>query len=306
MADHIRNQRHVLVGIDGSPESLTALRWAHWFATTTGRRLRVAYAWQRGQTLADPEPEGAGPMPEPHERGARSQLQRVVLDTLGDAAAATDCVALRGDVAAALAKEACRNDADLLVVGARGRGSHGTRRARLGSVSKRLIECPGCTVAVIPSETVTPSGDEWSMVVGVDGSAGSSRAVHWAAASAVMGGGDVVVVHAFQPPEPDLRRKEVASLAAEAERRLTEEWCGPLHLRGVLYTPRMERGDARHVIPALARAEQPACVVLGSRGLGALSQRLLGSVTRAVVTDAERPTVIVPAPRDCLVWSAAD
>jgi nucleotide-binding universal stress UspA family protein len=41
----------VLVGVDGSENSLTALRWGARFATLTDRPLVLAYAWQHGRRL---------------------------------------------------------------------------------------------------------------------------------------------------------------------------------------------------------------------------------------------------------------
>lgn len=64
-------------------------------------------------------------------------------------------------------------------------------------------------------------------------------------------------------------------------------------------------GDPRDVLRSVARTEPPAGVVVGTRGLGPVGQRLLGSVTRSLVNDMSSwPVIVVPSPRDCLVWHA--
>lgn len=295
---------HVLVGVDGSRQAAAALRWAAWFATATGRALHVAHAWQHGQRLEPllTDTAEAGD-PAGIEEGVRERLRALVAEELGDGAPVRSHLALRGEVAAALSKEARRLEAALLVVGARGAG--GALRSLLGSVSRELTECPTEAVAVVPDEAVVPEpGAPWSLVVGVDGSHGSARAVRWAAASAHRGGGEVVAVHAVEPPTSDLSPRELDGVTAEMEQRLSQEWCAPLRDLGVAHAARVDRGGAELVITRAAEAVAPAAVVVGSRGLGPVSQRLLGSVSAALVRELAWPTVVVPAPRDCVVWSA--
>lgn len=41
----MESQSEVVAGVDGSPESAAALRWAADYAKLTGARLHVVYAW---------------------------------------------------------------------------------------------------------------------------------------------------------------------------------------------------------------------------------------------------------------------
>jgi nucleotide-binding universal stress UspA family protein len=109
-------------------------------------------------------------------------------------------------------------------------------------------------------------------------------------------------VHALEPPLPELSPDEVASVVAEARERLEGEWSAPLRAQGVSFRPWLEKGDPGEVISRVAGSVQPGCVVAGSRGLGPISQRLLGSVTHHLVGHLEWPTVVVPSLRDCVVW----
>jgi nucleotide-binding universal stress UspA family protein len=55
------------------------------------------------------------------------------------------------------------------------------------------------------------------------------------------------------------------------------------------------QGDPAVEIIALAAERNADLIVVGSRGLGALSATLLGSVSRAVVHDADRPVLVARA-----------
>ncbi len=290
----------ILVGLDGSAGSLLALRWAAWFASSTQRGLRPAHAWQYGRPLED---SLAGSAPPPDVDGLESaledRLRELAQQELDDPTVVTECRALRGPALQALRDEAERTDASLIVVGARGTG--GALRVMLGSVSRQLIHYPMRAVAVVPDYDVLASR-KGPIVVGVDGSAGSSRALRWATDAAHRTENDVIVVHAFEPPLPDLGQDEVASLADEVRQRLDEEWCAPLRSREVPYRPLLEPGDARTVIQRVADRVQPGLVVVGSRGLGPVGQRLPGSVAHHLVRELDWPTVIVPGPRDRVVW----
>ena len=293
----------VLVGVDGSPEARSALRWGAWYARATQSELHTVHAWQRGVRLELDQPTPCGV--EDLESCIEAELRRLT-DELDASTVATAWCALSGVPAAAIATYAERESVDLVVVGACGSG--GARRALLGSVSRQLTESPRHAVAVVPDhrgdgEDGQDDGlDGRPLVVGTDGSDGAARAVRWAATTAARAGSDVVVVHALAPPVPDLSAREQASLLDEATRRLDEEWCAPLRATGVRYRTVVARDDARSLLRSVADAERPACVVVGSRGLGALSQRLLGSITHSLVRAVDWPVVVVPSPRDRPIW----
>jgi nucleotide-binding universal stress UspA family protein len=52
-------------------------------------------------------------------------------------------------------------------------------------------------------------------------------------------------------------------------------------------------GDAAEEIVRLARTRGVDLIVIGSRGLGAVASALLGSVSKRVVHDADRPVLVV-------------
>src|SRR5215813_1877349 len=56
-----RSQPHVVVGVDGSPESTEALAWAARYATATGATITAVHAWH--YPAAGPVPAGQPPQP---------------------------------------------------------------------------------------------------------------------------------------------------------------------------------------------------------------------------------------------------
>lgn len=285
----------VLVGIDGSDDSVAALRWATRFAVSTGRPLVLAYASQRGRPL-----EG----PSSITTDDTERWEADVVESLRDLAAREGADgdagyrALRGPAVESLLHEAARIGAGLIVVGASGRGA--ARRALLGSVSRELTSLPSHAIAVVPKEDSAAAARRF--VVGVDGSDGSSRALRWTADAARRADLEVVAVHAFEPAVSDPSRAETASLEDERRQRFEEEWCAPLRAAGVPYRTVLDRGDGRAALRRAAESEEPVAIVVGSRGLGVISERLLGSVTHDLVRELPCPSVVIPSARDRVVW----
>jgi nucleotide-binding universal stress UspA family protein len=259
----------------------------------------VVNAWQHGRPMV----ENPGASPETIEQSYTAALAELVRSELAHMAIEvdTDVAVLRGDPTDALLDHAARSGASLVVVGACGSG--GAARAILGSVSSHLTSCPITTIAVIPSQ-VGSSGAalDAPYVVGVDGSDGSSRAMRWAATAARDSGREVVAVHALELPVADPSGAQFQALSTEAATRVQSEWCAPLIDAGVPHRVVVESGAASEVLRRVATEEQPVAVVVGSRGRGPISQRVLGSVTHRLLRVLDLPVVVVPSPRDCPIW----
>lgn len=146
-ADPGQLQRFV-VGVDGSEESLHALRWATDLARAVGAQIEVVTAYHY-------TPVGIGsPWVAPVPMIGDSEMREAasdVLDTAVERASAADVVVERtvAEGAAATRLRDRAEDADLLVVGSRGHG--GFAGLLLGSVSRRCLSHPVCPVVVVPS-----------------------------------------------------------------------------------------------------------------------------------------------------------
>ncbi|WP_326586269.1 universal stress protein [Streptomyces sp. NBC_01294] len=141
--------RRVVVGVTGSPGSLTALHRAAAEARVRDAELRVVLAWQSpGGELGSRN--GLGPAALEECRAAAVERLREVLGTAFGAAKAGVTLAgltVRGTAGAALVDTA-RGPEDLLVVGTGSRAP--LRRLVRPSVARYCLAHAACPVLVVP------------------------------------------------------------------------------------------------------------------------------------------------------------
>lgn len=140
------------------------------------------------------------------------------------------------------------------------------------------------------------------VVVGVDGSAGSKRALRWALEEAKLRGALLVAVHAWHFPSVESPYWMVPIEGAELEEAASKILDGAI--REVMpkggSQPKVER-RVRQGSPVQALVEEARgaeLAVVGSRGLGGFSGLMLGSVSAQLAHHAPCPVVIVPAPAE--------
>ena len=271
----------IIVGVDGSEGSRSALHWAARMAAARDAGCRAIAAWQYPARAVTP----AGParLPDPEEMDERTcdDLRTVVREELEADADRVEVEAGRGPAASVLLAAAARAGTDMLVVGARGLG--GFAGLLLGSVSQECVEHSPCPVVVLRGEPDAPGGP---IVVGLDGSEGAARALAWAIDLAEATGVPIVAVHA-----PILGANNAMM---DAARQSLEQWCAPIAEGAVPFEMRVEPGDARTALEHIANETGAALLVVGTRGLGPVRGLLLGSVAGYVARYSERPIAIVP------------
>jgi nucleotide-binding universal stress UspA family protein len=142
----VSDWKTIVVGVDGSPGSKTALNWAADEAADHGADLVVLDVWE--PTLLPSMGSGSVPqtgVADPGQRAAEN-LQEVIKAELGeDPRILVRPRVKQGNPAEVLIEESA--DADLLVVGTRGRG--GFAGLVLGSVSQHVAAYAKCPVAVV-------------------------------------------------------------------------------------------------------------------------------------------------------------
>jgi nucleotide-binding universal stress UspA family protein len=137
--------RKLVVGVDGSAESLQALEWAYNEALVSDGELTAVHGW----IYPYERPRKSNDEP-------RTEMQLDAMEELKSSLESLGIRLTRGPVqvharlieqspAEALLEEAA--DADLVVVGSRGRGA--IRATLLGSVSRTVAQHAPCPVAVI-------------------------------------------------------------------------------------------------------------------------------------------------------------
>jgi nucleotide-binding universal stress UspA family protein len=139
-----KRAERLLVGFDGSPNSMVALRWAIRFAAPGGTVV-VAWVWD-----ATPLAVGADAFFFPDASDLAAERFHFLVDSVAELARECDVTLerefIRGTPRAALSSHA--DDVDLVVVGARGHGTVGA--ALLGSVSTWLLHHVHRPIAVVP------------------------------------------------------------------------------------------------------------------------------------------------------------
>jgi nucleotide-binding universal stress UspA family protein len=136
--------KRILVGFDGSPNSLAAVRWAVQFASADSTVV-VAWVWD-----ATPLAVGSDAFFFPDASDLAVERFNHLVEPIEYEAAARDVTIerefIRGTPRAALASHA--DGVDLVVVGARGHGAVGS--ALLGSVSTWILHHVHRPIAVVP------------------------------------------------------------------------------------------------------------------------------------------------------------
>ncbi len=134
----------VVVGVDGSAESVAALKWAAAYAGATGARLRVVMAWHYPATVG-PAPVGVAPAAVTEE--VRQHMAESLAKAVAEAAVGpeTEQQIGYGHPAQVLVDQSA--EADLLVVGHRGHGAF--TGMLVGSVSIHCVTHAHCPVVVV-------------------------------------------------------------------------------------------------------------------------------------------------------------
>ncbi|MFI6587377.1 universal stress protein [Embleya sp. NPDC050493] len=316
-------RRPVVAGVENSAAGLLAVGWAADEAVRHGLPLRLVHAseWPAAPAGAEAPQRAARhdgrlhtahafdwtAVDTYHEAGAGATVQRPswadrrrvadeallerarVVATTGRAGLEVSLATVEGSPVDVLRGEA--PDAAMLVLGSR-RLSALAELFTTGSIAVPVSAHAPCPVAVVrgpePAAGVPPT-----VVVGVDGSAGSEPAVGYAFQTAALRGAALRAVQ-VRPPTPDM----VAAFGSESEVeesviRLSETLAG----WGEKYpeVPVERVTVLGHRVRGLADAAQDAlCLVVGSRGVGGFRGMLLGSVTHGLIHHAPGPLVIVP------------
>lgn len=155
----------------------------------------------------------------------------------------------------------------------------------------------------------TEQGDDASIrriVVGVDGSEGAERAVHFAARLGRATGAEVIAAHTVGTPVfgdgfayvgqilTDEWVRNWESWKAGIRETLERDWCGPLADAGVAFRAEALDGGVEALI-GLARSSNADVIVVGRRGRGGFAELVLGSFSHHLVHHAHQPVIVVPA-----------
>ena len=137
-----------------------------------------------------------------------------------------------------------------------------------------------------------------TILVGVDGSEGSRKALTWAAAEAADHGAELVVLnvweHTLPPPVGSVSVSE--HYVPESSQRTTEELLQEITEElgenpPVVVQPRVKQGTAARVL--IEESAEADLLVVGTRGRGGFRGLVLGSVSQHVAAYAKCPVTVV-------------
>jgi nucleotide-binding universal stress UspA family protein len=277
----------VVVGVDESDYARAALRWAFDHGASTSQPVTAVMAWG----YIDQHHLERGVPFDPHYSAdtASNALDDLVARALGS----PDAVVRRAvcDLPARALIEASAT-ASLVVVGSRGVG--GFHGLLLGSVSRRVLHGAACPVAVI-RDAAGRQGEP--VIVGIDGSASSQRALAWAVEYASARQLHLVVLYARRLSHDVITRDATPrarqTVAVEAERFVAGE-LARVDTGGLLEPPECRTIDERASAALVEASALASIVVVGARGHGGLGSMLLGSVSDQLTQHANSPVVVVP------------
>lgn len=318
------DQTELVVGVDGSPPSRAALRFAGEEARLRGYALVVVMA-TAGGALSDAVSAAAGGT----DHGMSSlmtELMAPAVDlTLRHFSAPAD---LADKLIGAMIKAELGKDPGLVIrteahegsaskvlidrsakaagVVVGGRGAGGFPGLLIGSAANQVLHHASCTVIVVHENEPSTRGGKASdgpVIVGVDGSDESRIALRVAGKEARLRSTRLVVLGAYQardrieldiPNGPDSTPDPGAKagrLGTVIGKMVAEE----PEISGLEIEQTVEPGQPAQVLLDNARDLGASILVVGTRGRGGFSSLLLGSVSEEVSRHADCPVVVVRA-----------
>jgi nucleotide-binding universal stress UspA family protein len=277
----------IVVGVDGSAVAAHALDQARVEARLMDADLDVVWAW----TLDD--------VPRPFRSTSHAWADGHVAVWAAPGLSGPHSMTARAIWGAPGPKVVEAGEgADLIVVGAHDRlsGVH----VHLGSVSRYVVDHATCPVMVVRGgEDVSPVDVGGPIVVGIDGSEPSRRALVWALQEAGRRQVGVIAVHGWEAPartagpvpstmQPALMLEKASERLVHDELERTRAVVPPVPRTGIAVC----RSGATAVFDVLD-ANGASLAVVGCRGRGSIVHRALGSVSHRVVAFASTPVVVL-------------
>jgi len=289
--------RPIVVGADGSEQSLRAVEWAAGEAERRRLPLRIVSVPAMPPGMRANEPAAT----------VANALRKIAGRALGTAVTRAEQIApglliatdlLSGPPAPAVA--AAGSGASMLVVGARGTG--GFAAMVLGSVSRYAAIHAPCPVVVVREET---TGLHREVIVGIHDPENTGHVLEFAFQEAALRDAELVAVHAWVAaalPIPvgaggAAGQADLAEISAAAASQLTSTLSGWQDK----YPDVRVRQNVVNGHPALVLCGYSASadlVVLGRHGAPDGTVHGTGSILYTVLNHACGPIAVVPVPRE--------
>lgn len=283
----------ILVGVDGSPESLAAAKLAVELAGAAGADCKLVHVvtdfWLWSGMVR--VPADAPGLTEEVVTEAREKLQTEWKTELPERLLRGLEVEI-GRAARILADAAARHRAELVVLG--GKRHTALARGLGGSTARDLLR-----LSTVPLWVSAKPGPVERILAALDLSEASGPTLAAAESYAQLLGARLRVLHVVEPPPEALSARSMASIRPRALDldALREPWEKELErLRSgrVEFEPALRSGHAAETIATEAEESRADLVVLGSHGRGWVDRALIGSTTERVLRLLPTSLLIVP------------
>ena len=283
--------RHLLVPIDGTPESESVLALVELVAGTLAADVTLVRVVTAG---------GGDPATQQDADASATAYVSEQARKLQDAGVRAGTMVARGSPAGAIVDQAKRLGADLIVMATHGRG--GLERMVLGSVAEGVLTQSHVPVLLSRPGSVVPPRLS-SLLVPVDGSPGGSLAVGTAIGLAKAVSATIVLLEAVAPI-PALGYELPDGSAAYVDPRWDEDARDSAqgYVDQLATRVRAEGVEARGIatlglvvdtIRETASAEHSSLIVMSTHALTGPARAVLGSVADAVVRTSAHPVLLV-------------
>ena len=289
--------RRILVPLDGSPLSETAIPYAKALAEDTGCDLSLLSVWE----VLPEEMETVG---EVHAHALRDQGMRYFRTYLANIAGALEgcfvsCEVRAGHPAFEIMLAAAELDADFVVMASHGR--RGATERRRGSVADKVLRGSSVPVlvvgpAILQRPPIGPVAVR-SLVLPLDGSHESESAIRVAVEIARAMGAQITLLRVVPPLVSDVEIGMPEAYPPEVDRHLVK--VARRYLKrfktahpDVVTSAVVERGPPAKAIVEFVSQTRPDLVVMASRSRYSTGRWALGSVADDVI-EGPVPVVIV-------------
>ncbi|MDN6326139.1 MAG: universal stress protein [Corynebacterium sp.] len=299
----------IVVAVDGSDAGAAAVAWAANAAAKRSAPLKLVTAYTMPQFMYA---DGMIPPQELYD-----QLEDEAMEKINDAREIVTGFDENIEVSYYIGEATpidlllqLSEDADIVVMGSRGLG--GLSGLVLGSVSSAVVSHAACPVVVVRKDNdVTVENKYGPVVVGVDGSDISRKALDYAFREADARGATLRAVHSWADAQvqtslvgqaalqthqdakyPQERKIQLDAMSAQ-ERKILQDELAPMREKYPEVTVEEVVERDRPIQVLKENSDDAQLLVLGSHGRGGFRGMLLGSTSRALLQYAPCPMMVV-------------
>ncbi|MGN0095083.1 MAG: universal stress protein [Corynebacterium sp.] len=287
----------IVVAVDGSDAGSAAVAWAANAATKRNAPLKLVTAYTMPQFMYA---DGMIPPQELYD-----QLEEEAMAKINEARELVRSFDENIEVSYYIAESTpidlllqLSEEADIVVMGSRGLG--GLSGLVLGSVSSAVVSHASSPVVVVRKDNdVTANNKYGPVVVGVDGSDVSRKALEYAFREADARGATLRAVHSWADAQVQTSLVGLAAVQSQLdamtaqERKILQDELAPMRKKypDVKVEEVVDRDRPIQVLKD--NSDDAQLLVLGSHGRGGFRGMLLGSTSRALLQYAPCPMMVV-------------